>query len=132
MFEIVMLRAMLSLKYRISFLSSWVEQEPELPSKFRFRLQLHLKQGSYILRLYAKLETPVPLRTLKLSNLGHGQHLDGYSEVRRGYCSCEYCKIPEALQYMLLGPKKKSSSVRKVQFFSPCELDAGPGFNLNK
>ena len=26
---------------------------------------------------YTKLETPVPLITLELTNLGHGLHLDG-------------------------------------------------------
>ena len=45
----------------------------------------------------SKLETLVPVRTLKLSNLGRGKHLDGYfSRLERRCCSYKYCKIPEA------------------------------------
>ena len=53
---------------------------------------------------FTKLETPVPVRSLKLSNLGDHSSVEVDAVVKK------YCKIPGAekrgLQYMLLGHKK--------------------------
>ena len=40
---------------------------------------------------YTKLETPVPVRTLKISTW-----MGDHSRVRRGCCSKKYSNIPEA------------------------------------
>ena len=71
---------------------------------------------------YTKLDTQVPVRTLKLSN---GYHLDGWSfKVGRGCCSYKYCKIPEAekwdLYYLGWGQKKWYIIINIVVFLFEC------------
>ena len=66
-----------SILFTIQTYSIWV---PDKQTKY-FRSYGNTKSSySYAKRSYgfAKLKTPVPVRTLKISNLGHGEHLDGW------------------------------------------------------